>query len=235
MATASSSVTQPSFLLKANENVLKESGRAHEAHVYLTPPWEAQAPRASGLPASRLCPLRPLRPSGNALAPAPARVPAAGRPLPQGEAAILTLASLPKTRGQSRALQAWVRLGLAPAHRAAPAPCSLVTSPGSLFLILPCTAETPRCLAGLRAPLSVPLDSPGRCPLPPLGCGPREALCGPASLCVPRLGHCSCLVDIQVHAGSVAQMRLRPRGGGVGVRGRSSSGQVSWGPWARWE
>lgn len=123
-------------------------------------------------------------------------------------------------RGSGRAL--------APAHRAAPAPCSLVT--WSLSLILQCTAETPRRLAGLWDPLFGAPRFPGKVSASTPGPWPSRS-----SLRVPGLGHRSCLVDVQVHAGSIAEVCLRPCGGGVGVREGSSSGQVSWWPWARWK
>lgn len=156
----------------------RERRAALEAHAAPGPPWQVQAPEPPGplrLASVPSVPVRPPavlaaerqrpRPGCRLLPEPPRKPPSVPRRSCHSDRWPLAGGARASGRGSGRAL--------APAHRAAPAPCSLVT--WSLSLILQCTAETPRRLAGLWDPLLVPLDSPGRCPRPPPGRGPREA------------------------------------------------------------
>lgn len=101
--------------------------------------------------------------------------------------------------GGARALQAWAGLGLGPW------PLLSRHLDSSSFSARPRPRDT-----------WLGCGPPSLHPLPPLGRGPYEAPCGPTSLCVPRLGHCSCLVDVQVHTRPIAQASWwwsRGRGG----------------------
>lgn len=150
--------------------------------------------------------------SGRAPAAGSCRSPRVSRPLSRGEAAILTVGpsrAEPGPPGGPRPLLSrhLVPLPHPSVHGRDPETPSWVVGPP---------------LGAPRFPGKVSASTPG--PWPSRG-----------SLRVPGLGHRSCLVDVQVHAGSIAEVCLRPRGGGVGVGEGSSSGQVSWWPWARWK
>lgn len=169
-------------------------------------------------------PCWPQSGSGRAPAAGSCRSPRVSRPLPRGEAAILTVGPSRAENGPPGEGQA----GPWPRPTGRPPPPAL-SSPG----------PSPSSFSARPRPRDAKLGcgTPSRCPSIPregVRVHPRAVALARLPPC-PGLGHRSCLVDVQVHAGSIAEVCLRPRGGGVGVREGSSSGQVSWWPWARWK